>query len=108
MDNIQAESDSEKTQPNPTVDEVDQQLKNQVDIKIKNLNTYIDTMNETLEVIRGALEKDLKISLQFFKKVNKTSQKLDGDLKKVEPPTLSNLQVYLYNMYCKLERDFIT
>ena len=48
-------------------------------------------MNETLEVIRGALEKDLKISLQFFKKVNKTSQKLDGDLKKVEPPTLSNL-----------------
>ena len=75
MENIKAESDSEKTQPEPTVEEVDEQLKNQVDIKIKNLNTYLDLMNETLEEIEGALKKDLKSTVQYFKRVNKNSQK---------------------------------
>ena len=75
MENIKAESDSEKTQPEPTVEEVDEQLKNQVDIKIKNLNTYLDLMNETLEEIEGALKKDLKSTVQYFKRVNKNTQK---------------------------------
>ena len=54
---------------------MDEQLKNQVDIKIKNLNTYLDLMNETLEEIEGALKKDLKSTVQYFKRVNKNSQK---------------------------------
>jgi len=48
-------------------------------------------MNEALAGITGALEKDLKSSVQFFKKVNKNAQKQEEDLVKVQPPTLSNI-----------------
>lgn len=73
MENIKAESDSEKTYRDQTIEEIDQQLKNQIDNKIRNLNTRLDTMNDALSTITTALQNDLKASVQFFNKVNKSA-----------------------------------